>query len=294
MDNVGPWAGRAVVVCGGSSGLGLQLAIAAAEQKANVLIIGRDCARIESAIQTALEKGARSAQGFSIDLGLHSASAPIDGPRHERVGGTLELQSWLANHPVDLLINAIGRSDRGLLEQLTDSDLASLFNDNLICTWNMTRLALDAIKRGRGTIVNIGSLAGLVAAPGMGGYSIAKSGLTAMTRQLRLELDPSGVHVMLVCPGPIARQDPIEQANRYEKIAAERGLSDPASTSPGGGVKLRLIDPNWLCKKILHSAYRRKKELVVPPKAACLSALAALLPSVADWILRKYLKRAAG
>ncbi len=294
MDNAGPWTGpwtgRWVVVCGGSSGLGLQLVISAANQKANLLIVGRDIARIESAMKIALEHGASSAVGFSIDLGLNAPSSADQELHNEQVGSRKELQTWLVNHQVDLLINAIGRSDRGHLEQLKDSDLASMLNDNLICTWNMTRLALDSIKRARGTMVNIGSLAGLVAAPGMGGYSIAKSALTAMTRQLRLEMARSGVHVMLVCPGPIARKDPREQASRYEKIAAERGLVDPASTAPGGGVKLRLIDPSILCKRILDSAHRRQKELIVPTKAAWLAAIASLSPNLADWILRKYLR----
>jgi len=162
-----------------------------------------------------------------------------------------------------------------------------MLKDNLVCTWTMTHIALESIKQARGCIVNIGSLAGLVAAPGMGFYSIAKSALTAMTRQLRLELSRSGVHVMLVCPGPIARQD---QSARYEKLAAERGLTDSSSTAPGGGVKLRLLDPVMLCNKILDAANRRKKELVIPRKAAWLSAIASLSPNLADWILSKYLK----
>ena len=199
MDNagpwIGPWTGREVVVCGGSSGLGLQLVIAAAKQQANLIIVGRDNTRIESAVKRALVDGASSAMGFSIDLGLNAPSSAGQELRNEQVGGRKELQTWLVNHQVDLLINAIGRSDRGLLEQLDDSDLASMLNDNLICTWNMTRLALDSIKRAHGTIVNIGSLAGLVAAPGMGGYSIAKTALTSMTRQLRLELARSGAPV---------------------------------------------------------------------------------------------------
>ncbi len=295
MDNVGPWTGRRVVVCGGTSGLGLQLVIATSRQKANLLIVGRDILRLESAMKSALDHGASSAVGFSMDLGLRDLSCGdtklgIDRVECDRIGGVSELQAWLTMNQVDLLINAVGRSDRGHLEQLSDTDLASMLNDNLICTWNMTRMALDSVKRARGTIVNIGSLAGLVAAPGMGGYSIAKSALTAMTRQLRLELARSGVHVMLVCPGPIARQDQHDQPSRYQQLAAERGLTDPSSTSPGGGVKLRLIDPTMLCNKILNSAHRRQKELVTPMKAAWLSAVASLAPSLADWILRKYIR----
>ena len=199
----------------------------------------------------------------------------------------VKLRDWLATGHVDLLINAVGRSDRGLLEQLGDMDLASMLNNNLMCTWNMIRIMLESLKRTRGTIVNIGSLAGLVPAPGMGGYSISKSALTAMSRQLRLELAGQGVHVMLVCPGPIARDD---SGTRYRKLAEERGLNNQSATAPGGGVKLKLIDPKNLCEAILNAAHRRKKELVCPRKAAWLAAIANLFPSLADWILRKYIK----
>ncbi len=281
MKSVGPWTGRNVAVCGGTSGLGLQLVMEAAQQKANLVIIGRNSVRLESAIAVAMERGANSANGYSVDLSL---TKPKAMESNTQCDDRAKLQEWLSKNNVDLLINSIGRSDRGDLLQVSDSDLASLLNDNVMCTWNMTRMSLDSLKRARGTIVNIGSLAGLVSAPGMGGYTVSKSALTAMSRQLRLELANVGVHVLLVCPGPIARED---SGTRYQKLAEERGLVDASSTAPGGGVKLRLIDPKMLCQKIFYAAHKRKKELVYPIKAAWLAAIADLSPSLADWILRK-------
>ncbi len=290
MKNVGPWTGRNVVVCGGTSGLGLQLVVAAAQQKANVVIIGRDLARLGNAEAFAMQQGANSAAGYSVNLNVTDLSQTSSTGRAKlddaKLDDRAKLQQWLSKNNVDLLVNSIGRSDRGDLEQVSDTDLASLLNDNLLCTWNMTRMTLDSLKRARGTIVNIGSLAGLVAAPGMGGYSVSKSALTAMSRQLRLELASVGVHVLLVCPGPIARED---SGTRYHMLAEKRGLKDQSSTAPGGGVKLRLIDPKVLCQKILEAAHQGKKELVYPVKAAWLAAIADLSPSIADWILRKYI-----
>ncbi len=281
MKNVGPWTGRNVVVCGGTSGLGLYLVMKAAQQKANLVIIGRNSTRLERAKAVAMEHGANSANGFSVDLSLKNTKA-IES--NTECDDKAKLQEWLSKNNVDLLINSIGRSDRGDLQQVSDTDLASLLNDNVMCTWNMTRMTLDSLKRARGTIVNIGSLAGLVSAPGMGGYTVSKSALTAMSRQLRLELASVGVHVLLVCPGPIARED---SGTRYQKLAEERGLADQSSTAPGGGVKLRLIDPKVLCQRIFEAAHQRKKELVHPIKAAWLAAIADLSPNLADWILRK-------
>lgn len=282
MENVGPWAQRWVVVCGGTSGLGLEMVVAAAQQRANLIIVGRNPARLENAKTLALQQGANSAAAYSVDLSWKGSGAISES--HDET----QLRAWFESNQVDLLLNAVGRSDRGSLEQLSDTELIAMIHDNVICTWNMTRMALHSIKRARGTIVNIGSLAGIVPAPGMGGYSIAKTALTAMSRQLRIELADEGVHVMLVCPGPIARND---SGSRYDQLADQRGLADGASTAPGGGVKLKALDPKILCRKILDAAYRRKYELVTPVKASLLAGISNLYPRLADWILKKYMRK---
>ena len=61
--------------------------------------------------------------------------------------------------------------------------------------------------RRRGHVVNLGSLAAKTAARWMGAYPATKFALAAYTQQLRLELGPEGLHVLLVCPGPVARKD---------------------------------------------------------------------------------------
>lgn len=277
MGTIANWADRLVVVSGGTSGLGLQLVVAVSKQHAHVVIIGRDLQRLESARLLALQHGAKSAECFSIDLRVDS----------EQDAGAIRFRSWLANRNVDLLVNAVGRSDRGALEKLQSSELDSMFQDNVICVWNMTRICLDSLRRARGCITNIGSLAGLIAVPKMGAYSIAKFALTAMTRQLRLELAADGVHVMLVSPGPIRRDD---SATRYQDLAAARG-ADAETAAPGGGADLKLIDPEVLCQKILSGAHARQSELAYPSKAKLLAAIAALWPSLADRILRRYLKK---
>jgi len=270
------WLGCQVLVCGGSSGLGLHLVIAAARQNAKIAIVGRDANRLDAARLIALKHGAASVACFSIDLRNCDSNTTDDSAK---------LAQWLSENDVALLINAIGRSDRGLLEQLNSKDLISLFEDNVLCTWNMIQLALHSLKRSKGSIVNIGSLAGLVSAPNMGGYSIAKFGLTALSRQLRLELAKDNVSVTLVCPGPIERDD---SGNRYQSLAVSRGLSNTA-TAPAGGAKLRMLDPEKLCDKILEAASQRRKELVCPAKAKWLAAIMPIWPNLADRILRSLL-----
>jgi short-subunit dehydrogenase len=116
----------------------------------------------------------------------------------------------------------------------------------------------------------------------MGAYPASKFALAAYTQQLRLELGERGLHVLLVCPGPIARED---SGQRY---AASNNV--PAETlKPGAGARLKLIQPDDLAAKILKACEGREAELVVPSKAKWLFALAQLSARFGDWYLRRSL-----
>ena len=144
-----------------------------------------------------------------------------------------------------------------------------------------TQAAAPHLLQAQGHVVNIASLAAKSAARFLGAYPASKFPLAAWSQQLRLEVGPEGLHVLLVCPGPIRRN---EAKNRYEQQSA--GL--PASAArPGGGVKLRGIDPQWLARRIVRACERREAELVVPTRSRLLFALAQLWPSGGDWLLNR-------
>jgi short-subunit dehydrogenase len=213
------------------------------------------------------------------------ALSDIESANHPAPGESL--RDVLAVQGCDLLINAVGKSDRGLLGQLTQADLTEQFELNVLSTHAMTQFCFPALCQSRGVVVNIASLAGIVPGPGMGGYSMSKHALVGLHRQWRIESDSSGVHFLLVCPGPIQREDTLD---RYADIVHSRGL-DPASQRPGGGVALNRLDPNWLSQKILQAAFERKSELIVPTKARLLALMMAIWPSLADRIIRKKMNR---
>ena len=87
--------------------------------------------------------------------------------------------------------------------------------------------------------------------------------------------------MLLVCPGPIARDDP--------RLYPLEGVTDvpERARGPGGGVKVGKIPPKKLAQAILRACERRKPELVMPAKAKLLFALAQLWPRLADWIVRR-------
>ncbi len=299
MQTSSVWKNRLALVSGGTSGLGKHLVLELARQNSRLAIVGRDLGRLEVTRDEALEAGAASVDVFSIDVTRidrmreptmessvegHPSSSSVDQSSDEECG---RFRDFLARERCELLINAVGRSDRGELQNLSPASVRELFDINVLSSLSMTQLSWDSLRRGSGTVVNIASLAGLVAGPNMGGYSIAKHGLVAMHRQWRSESSGSGVHFLLVCPGPIDRPD---SDDRYTQLAAQRGL-DSSVAKPGGGVRLKRLNPERLSRQILAAAHSRELELVLPAKARWLAALMPLWPSWADRLLRNSMRR---
>ena len=181
---------------------------------------------------------------------------------------------------LDGLVNNAGRSARGEAIATTAEEFAELMNLNFIALVRCTRAAMPHLLTSRGHLVNIGSLAGKTAARYMGAYSATKYAVSAYSQQLRLELSPQGLHVLLVSPGPIARDEP--RVYNAEKLA---GLP-PSARKPGGGVKVGLLRSDKLAAQILRACERRAPELVVPARARLIFAIAQLWPSLGDRIVR--------
>jgi short-subunit dehydrogenase len=195
----------------------------------------------------------------------------------ERIAETIRVQ----HGGLDLLCNCAGQSTRKAVLDTTPADFQQLWEVNFLSAVRMTRAFASDLIAQRGHVVNIGSLASKVAPRYYGGYPASKFALAAYSQQLRLELGPQGLNVLLVCPGPIKRTD---DSPRYVAIAA--GVPESAQ-QPGGGVQLRGIDPDWLAERILTACERRQAELIVPAKVRLLLALSALSPRLGDWLLMK-------
>ncbi|MBM3966959.1 MAG: SDR family oxidoreductase [Planctomycetes bacterium] len=297
MQSSSVWKNRLALVSGGTSGLGKYLVLELARQNCRLAIVGRDVERLESTRSEAFAAGAASVDVYSLDVtridrkGEAVFKLPAEGKTSlsnnlSSQDECRRLHDFLLRERCDLLINAVGRSDRGSLQNLSCENVRELFEINVLSSLSMAQMCWDSLCRGSGTIVNIASLAGLVAGPNMGGYSIAKHGLVAMHRQWRTESVGSGVHFLLVCPGPIDRPDSDE---RYSQLTAQRGL-DANSAKPGGGVRLKRLDPLSLSRRILSAVDSKELELVLPSKARWLAALTPLWPSWADRLLRNSMR----
>jgi short-subunit dehydrogenase len=181
---------------------------------------------------------------------------------------------------LDVLVNCAGGSARGDVLSTTVEDFRRLMELNFFSLVECTRAALPHLLDNRGHLVNIGSLAAKSASRLMGGYAASKFAVAAYSQQLRLELAEHGLHVLLVCPGPIRRDEP--------RVYAGSEQLPESARQPGAGVKVGRIEPDWLAARILRACERREVEIVVPWKARVLFALSQVSPSCGDWLLKKW------
>jgi uncharacterized protein len=265
------WNHKVCLITGGSAGLGRAVGRGLATQGAHVVLVARRAEVLDATIAEFLAAG------------LKATAIAGDVTRQDDVDRiAAEIQANF--HRLDLLCNAAGRSTRAQILDTTPEDFQQLIDVNFLATVRMTRAFAPRLAAARGHLVNIGSLASKVAAPFLGAYPASKHALAAYSQQLRLELGPQGLHVLLACPGPIARDDAGE---RY--LAEAPGVPADAQR-PGGGARVPSLSADLVAKRILKACERRRSELVVPSRARLLFAISQLSPSCGDWLLRKFLR----
>jgi NAD(P)-dependent dehydrogenase (short-subunit alcohol dehydrogenase family) len=266
------WQNKVVLVTGGSSGLGECLARTFARAGAKLVLAAIDGEGV-AAVAASLREMGTEAIGVLTDV---TKQADVD----RLLERALEQYGRL-----DVLANCAGRSTRGEALATTPDQFRDLLELNFLATVRCARAAVPHLIQSRGHLINIGSLAAKTASRYLGAYPASKFPVAAYSQQLRYELNPQGVHVLLVCPGPIARPD---AGRRYDQQAD--GLPESARR-PGAGVKLRGIPPEKLTANILRYCERRKPELIMPRKARLLFAVSQLWPTFGDWIIGKMTPR---
>jgi len=262
------WNDKVALITGGSSGLGRAIADAFAAAGAKVVIAALEADAVDAAVKAICSAGGEAA-GYQADL-----------TRQEDVQ-RLFAQAITRFGRLDVLVNNAGRSVRGAVLDTTPEQFRELLELNFLSAVRCTRAAAEELLKRRGHVVNIGSLASKAAARWVGAYPATKFALAAYSQQLRLELGPRGLHVLLVCPGPIQRAAPrlyaLEGADRVPESAR----------LPGAGVRLKAVSPSKLAAMILTACRRRQAELVVPARTRLLFALSQLWPDLGDWIISR-------
>ncbi len=262
------WSSKVVIITGGSSGFGRSLATAFARAGANVVISARSFDLLESVAEELRQ------------LGTQVLAIAADVTVNEQVELLVD-QTIRHFGRIDVLVNNVGRSTRSAVMDVSPDDFSQLLEINFLSAVRCTRAVMPHLLRSRGHLINIGSLSGKSASRYVGAYAATKFALAGYTQQLRLELSPQGVHVMLVSPGPIERGDGGKRyADQMEGLPAQ-------AAKPGAGVRIRPINPDKLSQAILAACRRRQPELIYPGIARLFIAVIQLFPRLGDWLVRK-------
>jgi NAD(P)-dependent dehydrogenase (short-subunit alcohol dehydrogenase family) len=163
--------------------------------------------------------------------------------------------------PLTGLVNNAGIAVPAPLEYLPLPELRRQLEVNLVGQLAVTQAVLPAVRSAQGRIVTIGSIAGRIAGPILGAYSISKFGLVGMTDSLRAELAPSGIAVVLIEPGVVATgiwRTGTETGERLldtlppEAINRYRHQFDRTRAFAAGAAK-RAIPPSAVAEVVVHA-----------------------------------------
>jgi NAD(P)-dependent dehydrogenase (short-subunit alcohol dehydrogenase family) len=178
------------IVTGASSGIGRATAARLGRDGAAVLAVGRDAGALAEVSQQVKGDGGRCVP-FVADV--TTADAP------ERIVAKM-MEEFAA---VTTLINAAGIIGNGTIENTTDAAWDEMLDINLRAPFRLMRAAAPQLIAAKGSVVNVSSVTGLRAFPGVLAYCVSKAGVDQLTRCAALEMAPHGVRVNAVNPGVV-------------------------------------------------------------------------------------------
>jgi NAD(P)-dependent dehydrogenase (short-subunit alcohol dehydrogenase family) len=252
------FAGKAVVIAGGSRGLGLELARRFAKDGAHLVLLARNRGELAEAERELEESGA------SV------AVLACDVTKEEDV--RLNVASIIREFKrIDVLINVAGTIQVGPYEHMQLDDFADAMNVHFWGPLYMMREVIPHMKReGHGRIVNIASIGGKIAVPHLLPYAASKFALVGLSEGMRTELAKDGIYVTTVCPG-LMRTGSHLNAFFKGQHKKEFALFSMANA-------LLSTSSDEAARQIVHACRYGTSEVIITPQAKLLRLVKGLYP----------------
>jgi len=247
------FAGKVVIITGASEGIGARLATVLGSRGARLALAARNEARLRAA-------GGSDALILPGDLTDPSVGENLIAKTLERWG------------QIDVLINNAGRGSYYTASTTPLDEARALFDLNFFAPLALAQLAAPHLRRSRGSIANVSSIAGQISLPWLPVYSASKFALASITSTLRIELERDGVHVMGVFPGYVDTE--------FHAHAA--GLGPPEIVIKG---KRYAVSAEQCAAAIVRGLERRRRTVVTPRAGWLLVWANRLFPRLVEWQL---------
>jgi short-subunit dehydrogenase len=257
---------KVIVITGASSGIGKALADAALRQNAMVAVCARNIEKLQ--------------QIFAREDHIFCFKADVSREEDCKKFIYAVLEKW---GRVDVLINNAGISMRALFEDADLSVIRELMDINFWGTVYCTKYALPSIRKNKGEIIGVSSIAGYRGLPGRTGYSSSKFAMQGFLEALRTELLHTGVHVMWVSPG--------FTSSNIRNVARS---ADGTTQKETPLAEDKLMSAEACAKIILDAAAKRKRTVIMTGQGKLTVWLNKLFPRLADKLVYKHFLKEPG
>ncbi len=247
-----------IILTGASGGIGQSLARELSKHHARLGVVGRHREALETLANELRDQG-NEVEVIEADITRTEGSRLVLARMQTRFGG------------VDVLINNAGISDFTEFATQDPEMMERIFMTNVLAPMRLSAVVLpDMLERGRGHIVNVGSIFGSIAFAYFVSYSASKSALRGFSEALRRELAGSGVEVTYVAPR-----------------AVKTPLNTPKICRMAAQTKMHMDEPGWVAQRIVSAIINNRKDVYLGFPEALFVRINALFPRLVDGALRK-------
>ncbi|SHI90644.1 Short-chain dehydrogenase [Hymenobacter daecheongensis DSM 21074] len=262
--------GKVVLITGGTSGIGRACAVAFGQVGAQIVVTGRDEARLADTAQELTR------------LGIAHRTVRADVGREEDSQRAVA-ETIAAFGRLDVLLNNAGISMRARFEDADLDVIRQLMQTNFFGTVYATKFALPHIIAAKGSIVGISSIAGYRGLPGRTGYSASKFAMQGFLEALRTELLPQGVHVLVACPG-------FTTSNIRQTALAADGSAQGESPRD----EQKMMSSEEVAQHLLRAVQQRRRDLVLTGQGKLTVLLNKWFPALTDRLVLSHFRKEEG
>ena len=257
-----PLENKVVLITGASSGFGMDAARLFARQGCKVVLAARRIDRLQALAESIQAEGGEA------------LAIPVDVTNRHEIDSMVQATLDVFGR-IDILVNNAGFGRLNWLEELEpERDIETQVQVNLLGTILTTRAVLPhMLARREGHIINMSSMAGMIAAPMYTIYAATKFGVRAFTDALRREVGSFGIRVSGIYPGP-----------------ADTEFGQHTGTSSGKRVLSRLgwlrMSSEYVASRVVGLARSPRRTVILPWWFRVLIAVELLFPGLVDWVLK--------